>query len=122
MATPWPDKPCPYCGQTLTDLLLEMVPEADQLTPDYQAVTNRQPGGAVTYPYCQRGVEYHVNGQDLVQSNRNPLRYSRPKTEDRARSYGPVFLNRAETTPEEWIAHDKGMAGALRGYRYAEDP
>ena len=33
-----------------------------------------------------------------------------------------VFLNQAATTPEEWAAHDKGMPGALRGYRYAEDP
>src|SRR5437773_938888 len=73
MATPWPDKPCPWCGQTITDLLLEMVPDADQATADYRAVSYRQPGGAVTCPYCQRAVEYHPNGEDLVQSNRVSL-------------------------------------------------
>jgi hypothetical protein len=57
-----------------------------------------------------------------MQSNRVPRRYSRPKTEDRARNYGQVFLNQADATPEEWVAHDKGLAGALRGYRYAEVP
>jgi len=122
MATPWPDKPCPTCGQTITDLLLEMVPDADQATAEYRVVNARQPGGAVTCPYCQAAIEYHPNGEDLVQSQRVPLRYSRPKTEDRARSYGQIFLNQADTTPEEWAAHDKGMPGAFRGYRYAEDP
>jgi hypothetical protein len=67
-------------------------------------------------------VEYDPNGEDLVQSNNPPLRYSRQKTEDRARSYGLVFLNLADTTPEEWAAHEKGMQGAFLGYRYAEDP
>jgi hypothetical protein len=47
---------------------------------------------------------------------------TRAKTEDRARRYGQVFLNKADTTSEEWVADDKGMPGALRGYRYAEDP
>jgi hypothetical protein len=61
-------------------------------------------------------------GEDLVRSDRAPLRYSRPKTEDRARKYGQVFLNQADATPEEWVAHDKGMPGFFRGYRYAEDP
>jgi hypothetical protein len=122
MATPWPDKPCPHCQQTITDLLSEMVPDADQATPDYRAINARQSGGAITCPYCQGAVEYDPNGEDLVASRRTPLRYSRTKTEDRARKYGQVFLNKADTTPEEWVADDKGMPGALRGYRYAEDP
>jgi hypothetical protein len=57
-----------------------------------------------------------------VASSGTPLRYARAKTEDRARKYGPVFLNKAGATPEECIADDKAMPGALRGYRYAEDP
>jgi hypothetical protein len=122
MATPWPDKPCPYCGKIITDLLMEMVPDAEQTSADYRAINLRMPGGAVTCPYCQGAVEYHPNGEDLVQSNRVALRYSRPKTEDRSRRYGQVFLNKGDATPEEWVAHDKGMTGALRGYRYAEDP
>lgn len=32
-----------------------------------------------------------------------------------------VFLKKIDTTPEEWVGHDKGMPGALRGYKYAED-
>jgi hypothetical protein len=101
---------------------MEMIPDTDQLSADYQAVATRNPGGAVTCAYCQCPVEYHPNTTDLVQSTRLPLRYSRKKTEDRARNYGQVFLNKGNVTPEEWIAHDKGMAGALRNYRYAEDP
>jgi hypothetical protein len=99
-----------------------MVPDSDQATPDYGALNARKPGGAITCPYCQGPVEYHANGGDLVASSRPPLRYSRAKTEDRAKKYGQVFLNKSDTSPEEWVADDKGMAGALRGYRYAEDP
>jgi hypothetical protein len=122
MATPWPDKPCPYCGRIITDLLIEMVRDVDQASADYKALNDRNPGGAITCPYCQEVVEYDPNGEDLVRSRRTPLRYSRPKTEDRAKQYGQVFLNQPNTTPAEWVDHDKGMAGALRGYRYAEDP
>jgi hypothetical protein len=122
MATPWPDKPCPSCQQTITDLLAEMVPDSDQATPDYRALNARKPGGAITCPYCQEAVEYDPNGEDLVRSTRTPLRYSRAKTENRARNYGKAFLNKTDTSPEEWVADDKGMSGALRGYRYAEDP
>jgi hypothetical protein len=120
MATLWPDRPCPYCGQTITDLLLELVPDAQQTSGDYRAIMLRRAGGAVTCPYCEQAVEYDPNGQDLVKSTR--MRYSRVKTTDRARNYGRVFLNQADTTAEEWVAHDKGMPGALRDYRYAEDP
>jgi hypothetical protein len=122
MATPWPDKPCPHCQQTITDLLSEMVLDSDQATPDYRALNARTPGGAITCPYCQGAVEYDPNGEDLVASTRSPLRYSRVKTEDPARKYGQVFFKKPDTTPEEWVADDKGMLGALRGYRYAEDP
>ena|SRR5437762_10543073 len=122
MATPWPDKPCPHCQQTITDLLTEMVPDSDQTTAGYKALNDRKPGGAITCPYCQVAVEYDPNGEDLVATSRTPLRYSRSKTEDRAKKYGEVFLNKPDTTPEEWIADDKGMRGALRAYRYAEDP
>jgi hypothetical protein len=99
-----------------------MVPDANQATPDYMAIVGRKPGGAITCPYCQGAVEYDSNGEDLVVSSRVPLRYSRAKTEDRAKKYGQVFLNKPDATPEEWIADDKGMPGALHGYRYAEDP
>jgi hypothetical protein len=122
MATPWPDKPCPHCGLTITDLLLEMVSAADQSSAAYRAINDRKPGGAMTCAFCQQTVEYAANGDDLVQSNRLPLRYSRARCEDLARRYGQVFLNQSNTSPEEWLAHDKAMPGALRGYRYAEDP
>lgn len=103
------------------DLLMEMVPDKAQLTPDYRAIIARQPGGSVTCAYCQAAVEYDTNGEDLVRSNRVPLRYSRSKTEDRARRYGQVFLDKPDATPEEWLAHDKGIPGAFRDYQYAED-
>jgi hypothetical protein len=99
-----------------------MVPDSDQATPDYKAHNSRKPGGAITCPYCQGAVEYDPNGEDLLKSSRTPLRYPRAKTEDRAKKYGQVFLNKTDTTPEEWVADDKGMPGALQGYRYAEDP
>jgi len=75
MATTWPDKPCPYCQQIITDLLVEMVPDTDQGTADHQAINNRKPGGAVTCPYCQEAIAYDVKGEDLVKSGRIPLRY-----------------------------------------------
>jgi hypothetical protein len=41
----------------------------------------------------------------------------------RAKDYGsqknPANPN---LTPEEWVAEEKLMPGALQGYRYAEDP
>jgi hypothetical protein len=122
MATPWPDKPCPYCHQVITDLLLEMVPDEEQSTPEFKAINDRKPGGAITCPYCQQAVEYDANGEDLSRSDLIPLRYSRVKTEGRAQRFGQVFLNNANTTPKEWAEHDKGMPGAFSGYRYAEDP
>jgi len=103
------------------DLVMEMVPNELQSTPDYLAIVDRRPGGAVACPYCQGAIEYHENGEDLIQSDRSPLRYSRPKTEMRAKRYGEVFLGKDDATPEEWLAHDKAMPGAFRGYRYAED-
>jgi hypothetical protein len=122
MATPWPDKPCPYCGNSITDLLAELVPDTEQATADYVAIVGRRPGGAIACAYCQQAIEYASNGEDLVQSGRPPLRYSRKKTEDRARGYCQVFLNKVDATPKEWVADDKAMVGALRGYKYAEDP
>jgi hypothetical protein len=101
---------------------MEMVPDSTQVTAEYRAIATRQPGGAVTCPYCQNAVEYEANGEDLIQSNLVPLRYSRAKAEDRARTYGQAFLNKTDATPEEWAEHDKGMPGAFRGHRYAEDP
>jgi hypothetical protein len=101
---------------------MEMVPDADQATAEYVAINARQPGGAVACAYCRGAIEYHSNGEDLVQSSKTPLRYSRRKTEDRAKNYGRVFLKKLDATPEEWVADDKGMPGALQGYRYAEDP
>jgi hypothetical protein len=101
---------------------MEMVPDVDQAGADYKALNLRKPGGAVTCAFCQGAVEYHANGNDLVASARIPLRYSRAKTEDRAKNYGVAFLNKPDATPQEWLAHDKGMPGALHGYRYAEDP
>src|SRR5438876_944365 len=112
MATPWPDRPCPYCGNTITDLLTELVPDPDQVGQEYGALIARTPGGAITCAYCEGAVEYAANGDDLVRSSRIPLRYSRQKTEDRARAYGQVFLNKPDATPAEWIADDKGMFGA----------
>jgi len=101
---------------------MEMVPDTDQTTAAYKAICTRRPGGAVTCPYCQEAVEYDANGEDLVQSSRAPLRYSRKKTVDRAKQYGQAFLNNPDMTPEEWAGHDKAMPGAFRGYQYAEDP
>jgi hypothetical protein len=98
-----------------------MVRDVDQGSADYKAINDRKPGGAIPCPYCQEAVEYDPNGKDLVRSRRIPLRYSRPKTEDRAKRYGQVFLNQPNATPAEWVDHDKGMAGAFRGYKYAED-
>src|SRR5438105_3299057 len=108
MATPWPDKPCPRCGAIITDLLSEMVPDADRATAGYKALVGRQPGGAITCPYCQGAVKYDPNGKHLVATSLDPLRYSRVKTEERATSYGQVFLKKADATPEEWVTHDKG--------------
>ena len=122
MATPWPDKPRPHCFQVITDLLLEMVPDEERGTPEYRAINDRKPGGAITCAFCQEAIEYDPNGEDLVPSEMTPLRYSRAKTEGRAQRFGQVFLNKNDTTPEEWAEHDKGMTGAFRGYRYAEDP
>ena len=121
---PWPHQPCPYpgCGQEIRDLLTEMVPNVDQARPEFRAVVGQTPGGAITCPYCQRGVEYNSDGRSLVVSARIPLRYSRLKMEMRARDYGDQ-KNPPDPamTPEQWVAAEKLMPGALQGYRYVED-
>ena len=68
-------------------------------------------------------VEYEADGKTLVPSQRTPLRYSRGKMEGRAADYGSQKNPpNPQMTPEEWIAEEKLMPGALQGYTYAEDP
>lgn len=99
-----------------------MVPNADQATPQFRALVGQAPGGAITCPYCQRAVEYDTDGESLVTSIRAPLRYSRAKMELRARDYGSQKSPPDPSmTPEQWIAEEKLMPGALHGYVYAED-
>jgi hypothetical protein len=117
---PWPIKPCPHCENIITDLLSEMVPDSDQMSADFKALVDRKPGGAITCPYCQGAVEYADNGDDLVVSQRVPLRYSRGKVEARAAEFAKLFPG-TDASPQAWISSDKGMAGALAKYRYAED-
>lgn len=106
----------------ITDLLVEMVPDAERSTPEFKAVLRREPGGAITCPFCEGAVEFNVDGTALIVSSRTPLRYSRKKTEMRALDYGrQLDPSRPAMTPEEWIAQDKLMPGALHGYTYAED-
>jgi hypothetical protein len=123
--SPWPNQPCPHpgCNKLIKDLLAELVPNEEQAKPEFKAVVMQTPGGAITCPYCQRPVEYQSDGKTLSVSTLRPFRFSRTKTEARARDYGslkgpPV----PDMTPEEWIAEEKLMLGALHGYRYAEDP
>jgi hypothetical protein len=121
---PWPDQACPHpgCGQQIRDLLAEMVPNADQATPEFKAVLAQAPGGAITCPHCQQAVEYDTDGKSLAVSARTPLRYSRVKMELRARDYGSAKNpHEPAMTPEQWIAEEKLMPGALHGYRYVED-
>ena len=121
---PWPHQPCPYpgCGKGIRDLLAEMVPNVDQATPAFRALVGQSPGGAITCPYCQRAVEYDIDGQSLVVSARTPLRYSRAKMELRARDYGSQRSPPDPAmTPEQWVAEEKLMPGALHGYTYVED-
>jgi hypothetical protein len=121
---PWPNQSCPYsdCGQPIRDLLAEMVPNAEQARPEFKTVLGQIPGGAITCPFCQQAVEYDTDGRSLVPSSRVPFRYSRTKMERRARDYGihksPPDL---AMTPEQWVAEEKLMPGALHGYRYVED-
>lgn len=118
---PWPNKPCPHCGNLITDLLTEMVPDAQQASPEFKALVTGRPGGAIACPYCQAALEFADNGEDLQGSAREPLRYSRVKVEDRAKRFAEIILEQPHCSPEEWMAQDRQMPGALRGYRYAED-
>jgi hypothetical protein len=121
---PWPDQVCPHpeCGRHIRDLLAEMVPDEDRVRPEFKAVLGQAPGGAITCPYCQGAIEYEADGQTLMISAKVPLRYSRTKMEIRARDYGNQ-KNPPEPglTPEQWIAEEKLMPGALQGYQYVED-
>jgi hypothetical protein len=99
-----------------------MVPNADQATPEFRALVGQTPGGAITCPYCQRAVEYDRDNQSLVVSVQTPLRYSRSKMELRAKDYGSQKVPPDPAmTPEQWIAEEKLMPGALHGYIYVED-
>ena len=100
-----------------------MVPNEDQPKPEFKAVVGQRPGGAITCPYCQGAVEYEAEGKTLVISQRPALRYSRTKMERRAKDYGRQRSPPDhDMTPEQWIAEEKLMPGALQGYRYVEDP
>jgi len=99
-----------------------MVPNSDQARPEFKAILGQTPGGAITCPYCQQAVEYDTDGKSLVLSARVPFRNSRAKMEQRAQDYGrhksPPDM---ATTPEQWVAEEKLMPGALHGYQYVED-
>jgi hypothetical protein len=98
-----------------------MVPNVDQTSPEFKALVGERPGGAITCPYCQGAIEYEADGKSLAVSARAPLRYSRAKMELRARDYGSQKTPpEPGMTPEQWIAEEKLMPGALRAYRYAE--
>lgn len=121
---PWPSQSCPHpdCGLPIRDLLAEMVPTAEHAKREFKALLGQTPGGAITCPYCQQAVEYDTDGKSLVPSARVPLRYSRIKMERRARDYGNQKTPPdVAMTPEQWVAEDRLMPGALRGYRYVED-
>jgi len=99
-----------------------MVSNPDQNSPEFRAVLSQTPGGAITGPYCQGAVEYEMGGRTLTVSTKTPLRYSRVKMELRAKDYGDQKNPPdAAMTPEQWIAEEKLMPGALHGYRYIED-
>src|SRR5689334_422634 len=125
MASPWLNQPCPHvsCGRVIRDLLAEMVPNKEHTTPEFKAIVLEQPGGAITCPFCQGSLEYEVDGKTVICSPRIPLRYSRIKMEIRARDFGRTLMvpPRPNMNPEEWIAEEKVMPGALQGYQYAED-
>ncbi len=73
-------------------------------------------------PVCQRAVEYGMDGRSLVASARPPLRYSRTKMVLRAKDYGSQKRPPDPAmTPQQWIAEEKLMPGALHGYIYVED-
>jgi hypothetical protein len=121
---PWLYQPCPHpdCVRHITDLLAEMVPDPERATPDFKAIMRREPGGAITCPFCERAVEFNIGGTALTVSSRTPLRYSPTKTELRAVDYGmQLDPPHPDMTPVERIAQDKLMSGALHGYVYAED-
>jgi hypothetical protein len=91
-----------------------MVLKRDQATPEFRAVVGQTPGGAITCPYCQRAVEYDMDGKSLVVSALTPLRYSRVKMELRAKDYGSQKSPpEPAMTPEQWVAEEKLMPGAL---------
>ncbi len=99
-----------------------MVPNEDQANPEFRALVGQTPGGAITCPYCQRAIEYGMDGQSLVVSARPSLRYSRVKMELRAKDYGShKSPPDPAMTPEQWVAEEKQMPGALQGYIYVED-
>jgi hypothetical protein len=114
---PWPDQLCPHsdCMQPIRDLLVEMVSNADRATSDFKAVIGQAPGGAITCPYCQGAIEYQIDGKTLAASVRIPLRFSRAKMEMRADDYGSQKRPPDPgMTPEQWIAEEKLMPGALK--------
>jgi hypothetical protein len=98
-----------------------MTPDGTSAVPGFKELVQEKPGAAITCPYCQGSVEFQADGK-LGSSTQVPLRYSRTKMESRAKNYGST-LNppKSDMTPEEWIADEKLMPGALNGYRYAED-
>jgi hypothetical protein len=99
-----------------------MLPDVDRTNPEFKALVGQLPGGAIACPYCQGAVEYEADGVTLAVSARTPLRYSRAKMEMRAADYGSQMIPPdSGMTPEQWIAEEKLMPGALQGYRYVED-
>jgi hypothetical protein len=99
-----------------------MVTNEEHVKLQFKALVAQRPGGAIACPFCQNAVEYAIDGKTLVTSQLPPFRYSRAKMERRATDYGTQKRPPdPDMTPEQWIAEEKLMAGALQGYTYVED-
>jgi hypothetical protein len=98
-----------------------MTPDEAKALPGFKELLRHKPGAAINCPFCQGAVEFQDHG-NLAPSTKIPLRYSRTKMEKRAKDYGSTLSPpQPNMTPEEWIAEEKLMPGALQGYTYAED-
>lgn len=111
VAAPWGVGKCPHCKRFIEDLLMEMVPKPFTRHPGYRKTIDTKPGGvAVQCPYCGEAVEFDEQ-ENLVKSDKAPLPYSRQKFEVRTEGL----------PPEDWVAKEKGMQGALRNHQWEED-
>jgi hypothetical protein len=113
---------CLYCNGYIVDALLECLPAANRLHPEYKLLFNAQPGGALACPYCNGLLGVARDGQvQTPPTGCRVFRYGRAELDQKMQADGEP----PGTALRDWALKHRftqpGTHEPLTDYTYAED-